>query len=238
MKKYLDLFELIAASGIRRVFAVLGAMTVIEAVSFCIFGVARRVYTFENAIVRSAVPIIAALAFAAVFWALTSGSLKRSRPDYLIRRLDISTQGAFITECVFCIMCFAVFLLLQTVLIYVFSLIFTHGPYFSEGPQGIFIDIRQNSFLHQLFPLWNSWITWRNYICVIASGVAAADMSYVRKVERRIPVTPFITMAFALLSFNDILINTIFSFDLFFVLMIVFAALGVVGILDPLDTQE
>lgn len=239
MKKYLSFIELVAASSLKRVLAALGAMTVIELAAFYIFGVARRVYIFENAIIKSWIPVIMALGFAAVFWALLSGSLKGSRPDYSLRRLSVSPRAGFIAECIYCILCFALFFLLQTVLIYVFALIFEAGPYFSEGPQGVFIDVRQNSFLHQMIPMWDNSLKIKNIVYIICVGLAAAEISFVRRIKRRVPVTPFVTVAFVLILFIRPVANPVAgSFNVIFAVMLVYTVLNIVWTLRTADPQE
>ena len=239
MKKYLSFIELVAASSLKRVLAALGAMTVIELAAFYIFGVARRVYIFENAIIKSWIPVIMALGFAAVFWALLSAPLKGSRPDLSLRRLSVSPQAAFAAECVFCILCMAVFFLLQTVLIYVFALIFEAGPYFSEGPQGVFIDVRQNGFLHQMIPLWDSSLKIKNIVYIICVGLAAAEISFIRGIKRRVPVTSFVTVAFVLILFIRPVANPVSGpYYVLFAVMLVFTILNIIWTLRSVDPQE
>ncbi|MBO4862681.1 MAG: hypothetical protein J5535_07280, partial [Firmicutes bacterium] len=86
------------------------------------------------------------------------------------------------------------FLLTQVVLILIMAKLFENGRYFTEGPQGIFVDVRWNLFLRRLIPLWNVMPRIVSALCIVFSAIAAAHMNVMLR-RGKTPTVPVMLAA-------------------------------------------
>lgn len=177
MKKYISTMEVFAGLTYKRMAAVLGSMAALELLLFWIFGLSRKVYTFENAVKGSYIMVVFGIAFAAMFWVLAWTSGKSSQYVYTLQRLKMSERAAVRVQFLYYILCFALFVLTQTVLLLLMAKLFENGSYYTEGPQGIFVDLRMNHFLFRLLPQWDRVPLLINALSVIYSAGAAVNMN-------------------------------------------------------------
>ena len=178
MKKIISTIEVFAGLTIKRMFVVLGSMAALELILFWIFGLSRQVYTFENAVIRSFIPVVFCAAYLAMYWALAWFSGRNSTYRYTLQRLTLSERSATAVQTVYYALCFLLFLLTQVVLTVLMAKLFEGGKYFSEGAQGIFIDMRYNTyFLYNLVPLWTGVQRLKGLLCIILAAVSAAHMN-------------------------------------------------------------
>ncbi|MBQ9890857.1 MAG: hypothetical protein IJM39_05545 [Firmicutes bacterium] len=194
MKKIISTIEVFAGLTIKRMFVVLGSMAALELILFWIFGLSRQVYTFENAVIRSFIPVVFCAAYLAMYWALAWFSGRNSTYRYTLQRLTLSERSATAVQTVYYALCFLLFLLTQVVLTVLMAKLFEGGKYFSEGAQGIFIDMRYNTyFLYNLVPLWTGVQRVKSLLCIILAAIAAAHMN----VSVRRGYTPVISFILA-----------------------------------------
>ena len=177
MKKYISTMEVFAGLTYKRMAVVLGGMAVLELLLFWIFGLSRKVYTFENAVKGSFIMVVFGIAFAAMFWALAWTSGKSSQYVYTMQRLKVSERAAVRVQFLYYVLCFALFVLVQAALLIVMAKLFVNGRYYTEGPQGIFVDLRMNHFLFRLLPLWDKVPLLINALSVLYSAGAAVNMN-------------------------------------------------------------
>ena len=177
MKKLISTMELFVGLSFKRMMAVLGGMAAVELVLFWIFGLSRKAYSFENAVKSSFIPVVFGIGFAAMFFALAWTTGKGSQELYTMQRLSVSERAAIAVQFVYYLFCFTLFVLTQIVLLLIMARLFEGGRFFSEGPQGLFVDFRINSFLHKLFPMWTTLPSINKAFCILCSAIAAVNMN-------------------------------------------------------------
>lgn len=181
MKKTLSLFEVCGAETLGRVSAVLGCMSIAELAAFVLRGILRDAGSFGDAVSDSFIPYVFALGYIGMIWALAWGCGDNRGAVYTLRRLRSSERSAFLVRAAYCIICFAVFMLLQVFLVFVMAFLYRHCGYFKAGSEFLFVSIRAEGFLYALIPLTEAVPGIVNAVCVMASGTAAAYMAVLHR---------------------------------------------------------
>ena len=194
MKKIFSTMEVFAGLSGKRMFAVLGGMAALELILFWIFGLSRQGCTFENAVRYSFVPWVFGAAYFVMFWALAWLPGRKIQYRYTLQRLTVSERAATVIQTVYYAFCFLLFLLTQVVLLLIMAKLFENGRYFTEGPQGIFVDVRWNFFLRRLIPLWNVMPRVVSALCIVFSAIAAAHMNVMLR-RGKTPTVPVMLAA-------------------------------------------
>ena len=216
MKKISSLFGACAAESFAGVLCVLGCMGIVEIVAFVLRGIIRDAGSFGEAAADSFLPFICALGYLGMFRALVRGSGNSRGSRYIVRRLRVSERTTFLVRAAYCILCFALFILFQAVMIFLLAFFYRHGRYFSGGAEYLFVSLRADGFLYSIIPLKDIWMVLMNAACVVYSGTAAAYMA----VLIRDGIGPIISYAVPVAVILLFLMRSLFEpFVLVFVLL-------------------
>ena len=181
MRKYLSVLGLIARNSFYRVLTAVFTGAVVQfALFYLAAGRSGIVYTPENILGLSYVPVVSIFVLIAVYiFICLTGTHFGSKSGYTINRLLISEKEFFMIQTVYNSLVFLFVWLFEAAVATVCCLYCLYNaPENTVHAQSIFLAFYRSAYLHGLIPLeaWHVWL--RNIFIAVALGFACSQFSY------------------------------------------------------------
>lgn len=105
-----------------------------------------------------ALRILFALSYIAVMITCFSPDTKRVKTCYFLQRLQISERAFLLWDALAAALCFLLFYCAQILTVFGLACVYQRSAGYALGPQGVFLMLARDSFLHGLLPFGESVI--------------------------------------------------------------------------------
>lgn len=180
MRKHLSVFALCIRAKLWKLLLTLAAAAGISTAAFFILGL-ERAWGNGGGPGILALRILFALSYIAVMITCFSPDTKRVKTCYFLQRLQISERAFLLWDALAAALCFLLFYCAQILTVF--------------GPQGVFLMLARDSFLHGLLPFGESVIWTRNILYMVCAGLSCAAASLARRNRNR-GGTPMFALVF------------------------------------------
>ena len=116
---------------------------------------------------------------------------KRSKTAYLLQRLQISERAFLLWDALTSTACFLLLYAAQILIVFSLALLYQKSAAYSLGPQGVFLMLARNSFLHGLLPFGEPAAWARNLLNLPCAGLSCAAAASALRNDRRAAAAAF-----------------------------------------------
>ena len=124
-----------------------------------------------------------------------SPDTKRVKTCYFLQRLQISERAFLLWDALAAALCFLLFYCAQLLTVFGLACVYQRSAGYALGPQGVFLMLARDSFLHGLLPFGESVIWTRNILYMVCAGLSCAAASLARRNRNR-GGTPMFALVF------------------------------------------
>lgn len=194
MRKHLSVFALCIRSKLWKLLLTLAGAAGVSAAVFFILGLARA-WGGGSGPGILALRILYALSYIAVMAACSGPDTRRAKTGYFLQRLQISERALLLWDALAALICFILFYVSQILTIFGLAWFYQRSADYALGPQGVFVMLARDSFLHGLLPFGESVVWTRNIFYMVCAGLSCAAASLARRNRNR-GGTPMFALVF------------------------------------------
>ena len=194
MRKHLSVFALCIRAKLWKLLLTLAAAAVISTAAFFILGL-ERAWGNGGGPGILALRILFVLSYIAVMITCFSPDTKRVKTCYFLQRLQISERAFLLWDALAAALCFLLFYCAQILTVFGLACVYQRSAGYALGPQGVFLMLARDSFLHGLLPFGESVIWTCNILYMVCAGLSCAAASLARRNRNR-GGTPMFALVF------------------------------------------
>lgn len=157
MRKHLSVFALCIRAKLWKLLLTLAAAAGISTAAFFILGL-ERAWGNGGGPGILALRILFVLSYIAVMITCFSPDTKRVKTCYFLQRLQISERAFLLWDALAAALCFLLFYCAQILTVFGLACVYQRSAGYALGPQGVFLMLARDSFLHGLLPFGESVI--------------------------------------------------------------------------------
>ena len=194
MRKHMSVFALCIRVKLWKLLLTLAAAAGISTAAFFILGL-ERAWGNGGGPGILALRILFVLSYIAVMITCFSPDTKRVKTCYFLQRLQISERAFLLWDALAAALCFLLFYCAQILTVFGLACVYQRSAGYALGPQGVFLMLARDSFLHGLLPFGESVIWTRNILYMVCAGLSCAAASLARRNRNR-GGTPMFALVF------------------------------------------
>ena len=185
MRKHLSVFALCIRTKLWKLLLTLAATAGCSAAVFFILGL-ERAWGNGGGPGILALRILYALGFIAVMAACFGPDTRRVQTGYFLQRLQISERAFLLWDALASALCFLAFYAAQILTVFGLARAYQRSEGYALGPQGVFLMLARDSFLHGLLPFGEPVVWTRNILYMICAGLSCAASGLARRNRNRV----------------------------------------------------
>lgn len=194
MRKHLSVFALCIRTKLWKLLLTLAATAGISSAVFFILGL-ERAWGNGGGPGILALRILHALAYIAVMIACFGPDTRRVKTTYFLQRLQISERCILCWDALAAALCFLLFYCAQILTVFGLAWAYQRSADYALGPQGVFLMLARDSFLHGMLPFGEPVVWTRNVLYMVCAGLSCAAVSLARRNRNR-GGTPMFALVF------------------------------------------